>query len=212
MLAWSLAALWDAERIGSIVVAAPPGELEEFRRLCETAVQDLPEDGAGAESPITVVEGGASRAESVAAGLEAVTGDLVAIHDAARPLITAAMVDRAVAMLEDAPGATGAIVAAPVADTLKRSSGGDGSAAIAETVDRRDLWAAQTPQVFRVDQLREAQARAAAEGELESATDEAMLIEALGAQVLICPADGPNLKVTTRDDLEVAEALLAARS
>ncbi len=192
MVAWSLAALGAAESIGEIVIAAPPGFEAEIGELAGGA---------------TVVAGGSTRAESVSLALEAVNGGVVAIHDAARPLVTAALVDRLVARLEGSD-ADGVIAAAPVADTLKRAGEGD---RVERTIDRSGLWGAQTPQVIRADALRRAQESARAAGELEVATDEAWLIEWAGGTVLLEATGAPNLKVTEAADLAVAEALLGAR-
>ena len=153
-----------------------------------------------------MVDGGATRAQSVSNALAAVGTELVAIHDAARPLVTSELIDAVVATLFEDPDAAGAIAATPVADTIKRAK--DGS--VDSTLDRGELWAAQTPQVFRVEELRAAMA-----GDSEriaAATDEAMLIEGAGGRVAIHPAPAENLKVTTPVDLKLAELLLAERS
>jgi 2-C-methyl-D-erythritol 4-phosphate cytidylyltransferase len=142
---------------------------------------------------------------------------LVAIHDAARPLLTPELVEALVAELQASPEAAGVIVAAPVTDTIKRAAAKlesdtsevlDSDLVIERTEDRSELWRAQTPQVFRTEALREA--LAGAEGP-EEATDEAMLVERAGGAVLIHPAEGQNLKVTTLLDLRVAELLLVER-
>ncbi|MDQ3725827.1 MAG: 2-C-methyl-D-erythritol 4-phosphate cytidylyltransferase, partial [Actinomycetota bacterium] len=190
--------------VRSIVVAAPPGHVGEV-----APGHDL-----------EAVAGGATRAQSVANALEAVGTGYVAIHDAARPLLTPELVEALVADLVAAPAAAGVIAAAPVVDTIKRavsSSSGQLSTytvpnrplAIERTEDRSQLWAAQTPQVFRTEALREA--LAAAERP-EEATDEAMLVEGAGGTVLIHPVEGQNLKVTTPLNLRVAELLLAERA
>jgi len=186
MIEWSIDAFRASDSVRSIVVAAPPGHTDEIA-------------GEGIE----VVAGGAMRAQSVANALAAVETEYVAIHDAARPLLTPELVEALVADLVADPEAAGVIAAAPVTDTIKRGSG-----QIMETVDRSELWAAQTPQVFRTDALR--QALAAAERP-EEATDEAMLVERAGGTVLIHPVEGQNLKVTTPLDLRVAELLLQSR-
>lgn len=192
MLRWSLAALEAASAIDRIVVAAPLGSEAEVAALAPG---------------VTVVAGGASRAESVANAIELVEAELVAVHDAARPLLEAELVDRLITRLADAD-AECVIAAAPVADTLKRAGAGG---AVAETVDRSGLWGAQTPQAFRVEALRTAQARAREAGTLGSATDEATLLERAGGTVLLEPTGAPNPKVTDRGDLAVAEALLGLR-
>jgi 2-C-methyl-D-erythritol 4-phosphate cytidylyltransferase len=189
LVEWSIAALRAAAGVRSIVVACPPGHVHEL------GGHDL-----------GVVEGGATRSQSVANALEAVGTELVAIHDAARPLVTPELVDGVVATLLGDDEAAGAIAAVPVTDTIKRAVDG----VVEATVDRGGLWAAQTPQVFRTEAL-----RAALEGDpgaVGAATDEAMLVEAAGGRVLINPAPPENLKVTTPLDLRLAEALLAERS
>ncbi len=189
MVEWSIAAMRAAACVRSIVVACPPGH-----------VHDLGGHDLG------VVDGGATRAQSVANALAAVGTELVAIHDAARPLVTRALVEGVVATLVTAPEADGAIAASPVTDTIKRAEEG----VIEGTVDRVHLWAAQTPQVFRVDALRAA--LDADPAQIEAATDEAMMVEAAGGRVLIHPAPPENLKVTTPTDLRLAELLLSERS
>lgn len=202
MIEWSLDAFRACESVRSIVVAAPPGH-----------VGDLGGHDLG------VVPGGATRAESVANALEAVGTECVAVHDAARPLLTPELVEALVADLDAAPEAVGVIAAAPVADTIKRadknpsaelstSEVSNSALKVLTTEDRSELWAAQTPQVFRTAALREA--LAAAERPQE-ATDEAMLVEWNGGTVLIHPVAGQNLKVTAPLDLRVAELLLAER-
>jgi 2-C-methyl-D-erythritol 4-phosphate cytidylyltransferase len=191
MVEWSIEAFRRAESIDGIVVAAPPGSAEHEH---EFTGEDL-----------FVVAGGEMRAESVRNGLDQVGTELVAIHDAARPLLTAELVEEVIAALVADPGADGAIAAAPVSDTIKRGAAG----AIGETVDRAELWAAQTPQVFRVEALR--RALAADPEAAAAATDEAMLVEAAGGRVLIHPSPTANIKVTTPLDLRVAELLLAER-
>lgn len=204
LVGWSIAAMRAARGVRSIVVACPPGH-----------VHDLGGHDLG------VVDGGATRAQSVANALEAVGTELVAIHDAARPLVAPELVEGVIATLVADPEADGAIAAVPVSDTIKRASrrqmddslpleGHDVPSVVEATVDRGRLWAAQTPQVFRVEALR--RALAADPRQVESATDEAMLIEAAGGRVLIYPAQSENIKVTTPSDLQLAALLLGARS
>ncbi len=208
MIEWSLEALDRSRSIGSIIVAAPAG----FERDAELAASL-----AAPKAELIVLPGGSTRAQSINLALERVGGaGIVAIHDAARPLLSPALVDRVVGRLA-AGGAEAVIAAAPIADTVKRARAprsepeGSDSSTIAETIDRDALWAAQTPQAFGVTALREAQAAALERGDLEQATDEAWLIEQAGGQVLIEETAGMNLKVTTAADLAVAEALLQAR-
>jgi 2-C-methyl-D-erythritol 4-phosphate cytidylyltransferase len=204
MVEWSIAALRAAAGVRSIVVACPPGHVHEL---------------GGPD--LGVVDGGATRSQSVANALAAVGTELVAIHDAARPLVTPELIEGVIATLAAHPEADGAIAATPVADTIKRVAPGDqtrhiskdcgpygvpNASIVAETVDREQLWAAQTPQVFRVEALR--RALDADPAAVEAATDEAMLIEAAGGRVLIHPASPENLKVTTPLDLKLAELRL----
>jgi 2-C-methyl-D-erythritol 4-phosphate cytidylyltransferase len=198
MVEWSIEAFRACESVHSIVVAAPPGHIGDL------AGHDL-----------GVVPGGATRAQSVANALEAVGTAYVAIHDAARPLLTPELVEALVADLDANENAAGVIAAAPVTDTIKRanlqsstSEVQDRKLAIDATEDRSQLWRAQTPQVFQTEALREA--LAAAERP-EEATDEAMLVEVAGGTVLIHPVAEQNLKVTTPLDLRIAALLLAER-
>jgi 2-C-methyl-D-erythritol 4-phosphate cytidylyltransferase len=203
MVQWSIDAFRACDSVHSIVVAAPAGH-----------IHDLGGHDLG------VVPGGQTRADSVANALAAVGTELVAIHDAARPLLASELVEALVADLDAAPDAAGVIAAAPVTDTIKRAASGsrpalttyEGAKAglvVQGTVDRGELWAAQTPQVFRTDALRGA---LAAVEDPRGATDEAMLVEAAGGTVLIHPCGPENLKVTTPLDLWIAERLLAERA
>jgi 2-C-methyl-D-erythritol 4-phosphate cytidylyltransferase len=206
LVEWSLAAFRAAPSVGPIVIACPPGH-----------APDLAGDGDG----VVVVEGGATRAESVSNALAVVETELVAVHDAARPCVTDDLIEDVIAALVADPEAAAAIAAAPVTDTIKRveiagsesqcnafrrSEGRKALQCVERTLDRRRLWAAQTPQVFRVGALREALA-ADAEA-IAAATDEAMILEATGGKVLIHPSPPENLKVTRPFDLRVAELLL----
>jgi 2-C-methyl-D-erythritol 4-phosphate cytidylyltransferase len=173
-------------------------------------------EGAVREGAVAVT-GGTSRTESVAAGLERVRTELVAVHDAARPLVTAELIDDLVAKLLDRPDAAAVIAAAPLTDTVKRAreprrSKGDlprGDPTVAQTVSREHLWAAQTPQVFRTNALHDA--LGTDHKRISAATDEAMLVEEAGGEVLIHPSPPANLKVTTPLDLRIAELLLTDR-
>jgi 2-C-methyl-D-erythritol 4-phosphate cytidylyltransferase len=205
LVEWSLAAFRAAPSVGPIVIACPPGHEYEFGRKLQ------------------VVEGGATRSQSVSNALAAVETELVAIHDAARPLLTPELVEGVLATLLADPEADGAIAAAPVTDTIKAVGfdkaqvegtkdasttkyGGNASLVVGSTLDRGALWAAQTPQVFRVEALRGA--LALGPERVAAATDEAMLVEEAGGRVLIHPSPPENLKVTTPLDLRLAELLL----
>ena len=151
---------------------------------------------------LEVVTGGAERADSVQQGLARVRADVdfVAVHDAARPLIVKDWIDQVFLAAEE-HGA--AILANPITSTLKRV---DATQAIEETVSRANLWAAQTPQVFRRQILLDAFARRGT----YQATDEAELVERIGVSVKIVPGSPLNLKITTPDDFRIAERLLDA--
>ena len=147
-----------------------------------------------------VVGGGATRAESVRRGLSAVPddADVIIVHDAARPLASQALF-RAVIDAVTSGGADGAIPALPVSDTIKVV---DATQTVTATLDRTALVAVQTPQAFGADLLRRAHAAGT------EATDDAALVEALGATVRVVPGDPRNLKITTPADLGTAEHLL----
>jgi 2-C-methyl-D-erythritol 4-phosphate cytidylyltransferase len=149
---------------------------------------------------IEVVEGGRERSESVQKALSRLGAeiDFVAIHDAARPCLIDAWIDRVFAAAESTGAA---MLAVPVTATLKRV-GADH--VIRETVSREGLWEAQTPQVFRRQLLLEAYARHGA----EPATDDASLVERLGHAVTVVPGSSMNLKITSQDDLRLASAIL----
>jgi 2-C-methyl-D-erythritol 4-phosphate cytidylyltransferase len=145
------------------------------------------------------IAGGVARSESVRNALAAAPdADIVVIHDAARPLVTEELVRRCVAAVES--GADGAVAAAPVTDTIKEA---DSSGRVVRTLDRSALWSIQTPQAFRADVLRQALG-----GDVANATDDASLVESLGADVRIVESSARNFKVTWPEDLERAEALL----
>jgi len=184
-----LDALRAAQGVGAIVVAVPPGEEETAGR-----------DG------VEVVAGGASRSESVAAAFARLDAEVVVVHDAARPLVSAELVDAVIAALLDDTEAGVVVAASPVTDTIKQVARGmevDG------TLDRSSLWAAQTPQAFRAEALREALDSTTL---LAQATDDAMLVERMGGRVLLHEAPAENIKVTTPLDLRMAEMLLAERA
>jgi 2-C-methyl-D-erythritol 4-phosphate cytidylyltransferase len=172
------------------------------RVACDGVVLVLTPDAAAWDgAPVdSVVAGGATRAESVRAGLAAVPDDaaVIVVHDAARPLATDSLYRAVIAAVR--AGADGALPGLPVTDTLKRVEGD----AVVATVTRDALVAAQTPQAFRAEALRTAHA---GDGE---ATDDAALVEAAGGKVVIVPGDPANVKLTVPRDFVVAEALLAA--
>jgi 2-C-methyl-D-erythritol 4-phosphate cytidylyltransferase len=151
---------------------------------------------------IEVVDGGAERVDSVAAALALVKpeADYVCVHDAARPCLADAWIDEVFAAAEKTGAA---IVAVPVSGTLKRVGR---ERRIEETVSREGLWEAQTPQVFRRQLLLDAYAKRAA----SRATDDAQLVERLGHPVVVVPGSPMNLKITTKEDMRLAEHALKA--
>ncbi|TML72112.1 MAG: 2-C-methyl-D-erythritol 4-phosphate cytidylyltransferase [Actinobacteria bacterium] len=190
LLAESLERLEASSWIDAIVVVAPPEWEEPAILLAEELV---------ATKVTSVATGGATRAESVRAGLAEVSPDalVVVVHDAARPLLTDAVIGRVLEPLGE--GLDGAVPGLPLADTVKRVRGHE----IVETLDRAELVAVQTPQAFRADVL-----RAAFAGDLAGATDCASLVERRGGRVRVVEGDSQLLKVTTRQDLERVERLL----
>ena len=150
-----------------------------------------------------VVEGGAERQNSVWNGLEKATGEIVAVHDGARPLITSALIEATIASARQ--HGTG-IAATKVVDTIKEATA---DKTVTRTVDRTKLWAVQTPQTIRTDLLRQAYQQVFARGII--VTDEAASVELLGQPVHLVETPFLNLKVTTPGDLATVEALLRAR-
>jgi 2-C-methyl-D-erythritol 4-phosphate cytidylyltransferase len=171
--------------------------LDVLRAEVDQIVVALP---AGCDAPAgcTGVLGGEQRSHSVRNALSASTGDPVVVHDAARPLVTAEIVRACIAGLQ---GVDAAIAAAPVSDTIKE--GGD---LVERTLDRTRLWSIQTPQVFRREVLERALDQD--DAVLAAATDDASLVEMQGGRVRLVPSSPRNFKVTTADDLRLAETLL----
>ena len=176
-----------------VLIAVSPEDLDWFRTRFASQLSHL--------RGVQVVAGGAERADTVEAALREIpeSVELIAVHDAARPLIR----DETIEAVVQAARRTGAAIpATTISSTIKRV---DGSQLITETVSRAGLWAAQTPQIVRHDWLK----RAFAERGSFQPTDEAQLIERLGLPVEVVPGWASNLKITTQDDLDLAEALLA---
>lgn len=175
--------------VGPLVVVVPPFDLEPFRWM-------LDEYGVTA----AVTTGGATRQASVARGLAALPEktDLVLVHDAVRPFVSAAQIT---AVVEAARAEGAAALAVPVADTLRRAEGG----AFGATVEREGLWRMQTPQAARLDWLREAHDSAARDG--FTGTDEVALLQRAGRRVRLVAGDMRNLKLTHPADWALAEAL-----
>lgn len=194
MLLWTAARLCAQPRLREVyVVLAPDDRL--FAGL------DVAPFG-GRLQPLHC--GGETRAHTVANALAAIHSkvrgdDWILVHDAARPCVTVALLDRLIGALCDDD--VGGLLAVPVADTLKRA---DAAQRVAATVSRAGFWQAQTPQMFRYALLR----RALAAAELPAITDEAGAIEALGLQPKLVAGSGENIKVTYPQDFALAEAIL----
>lgn len=196
---WQRAAelFWTRDDVYKLYLVIAPGDREEFRTRFQHLIAF-----ANAE----VIDGGQERFDSVANALARVpeSVDLVAVHDAVRPLAPSGLVD---AVFRAAAQTGAAMPAIPVADTLKRVD--PATHRVLETVPRSGLWQAQTPQVFRRDWLVDAYAR---RHELAaSITDDAQLIESLGHAVTVVPGSVLNFKITTKDDLDLAEAIVKRR-
>jgi 2-C-methyl-D-erythritol 4-phosphate cytidylyltransferase len=179
-----------AELVDGIVVAGPPGHEARVEALLERLGK-----------PVRVVAGGSSRQASAAAALAAAgEAEAVVVHDAARALCRPELFDQCLLELDEVEAVC---VAVRVTDTIKDVE----RDVVHTTLDRARLVAVQTPQAFRTDLYRRAHAAAHTE-----ATDDAALVEAIGARVRVIPGDPANIKVTTPDDLIVAEALLGSRT
>ncbi len=195
VIAWTLEAALAAPAIRWIGIVG-----QEIDREAIMAV------APGAAKPLCWIQGGATRQESVQRGLAGLPdgAEHVLIHDGARCLAEPDLFDRCAQAVREGQAV---IAATPVTDTIKRVNG-DG--VITATPDRAELWAAQTPQAFRVEQLRRGHAEAERQG--WSVTDDASLYERLGWNVQVLDAGPANIKVTTPFDLTVADAVLALRS
>jgi 2-C-methyl-D-erythritol 4-phosphate cytidylyltransferase len=190
LLAPSLERLDASDWVDAIVVAAPPGWEEPAILLAEEL---------GCSKVSSCVTGGATRGESVRLALAEVPQEaaVVLVHDAARPLVEDAVIERVLAALSE--GWDGAVPGLSVADTVKRVEGDR----VVETLDRDELRAVQTPQAFVADVLRQA-----FEGDVTKASDCASLVEARGGRVKVVPGDPGLIKITDPADLERVAALL----
>jgi 2-C-methyl-D-erythritol 4-phosphate cytidylyltransferase len=193
LVAHTLSAFEAVEHISAIILVVPVGREEEFRAIAQNA---------GVSKLTAVVAGGLHRHDSVLMGLKLlpVGIDLVAIHDAARPLITPDLITRS---LEAADREGASAVAAPVTDTLHRI---DGFGFAVGTVDRSSLRAMQTPQVFRAQEI-----MALFDSAEGIPTDEVSVAMAAGKKVFLVEHSEPNIKVTWPQDVVMAEAILLAR-
>lgn len=183
MFQWSIDALRRAG-CSPIVLVVPPGRAPDF---------------VAGWDDLVIAEGGATRRASVASGLDEIGSDHVLVHDAARPLVSEALVRR---VIEGLGSADAVVPGLPVTETLKRAEGD----LVADTVDREGLWSIQTPQGFRTSLLREAHEAAAREG--VDSTDDAGLVERLGKSVHLVPGQLANIKLTYPDDFRLAQTIL----
>jgi len=198
LLSHTLAAFEETSEIDTVILIVPPGR-EEFCRQAVVARE-------GFRKVARIVTGAESRQGSVQAGFRwlAPDIDIVVVHDGARPFVTPALIR---AGIDAAARYGGAVVAIPESDTLKRVSG---EGVVLETVARQQLWRAQTPQAFQRQILQEA--LEFAERYQLTGTDEASLVESVPHQVWIVPGSSWNLKITTPDDLLLAELMVAQRT
>jgi 2-C-methyl-D-erythritol 4-phosphate cytidylyltransferase/2-C-methyl-D-erythritol 2,4-cyclodiphosphate synthase len=192
VLHWSLHQLQASGAVDSLVIVTGREDLERVRVVA-----------APFPNVRAVVEGGAERYDSVQAALAALPAEteIVAVHDGARPLATPALI---ASVIREARVHGAALPATPVSDTLKRSDAGEETR---ETVDRRGLYAVQTPQAFRRGLLVEAYRSAGEAG--FAGTDDASYVERLGHPVRLVPGERNNLKITVQEDLKMAEAILS---
>jgi 2-C-methyl-D-erythritol 4-phosphate cytidylyltransferase len=178
--------------VTEIVLVLDSGSLTQGRELV---------DARGYRKVTHVCPGGKRRQDSVRSGLDALTPcDWLIVHDGARPCLDLPMLERGLAAVQEAGAAVAGV---PVKDTIKVVSD---QGAVVDTPDRKSLWAAQTPQIFRYDLLRDAHDRC-----IEDVTDDAMMVESLGHSVKMFLGSYENLKVTTPEDLILAEAFLKQR-
>ncbi|MBO0860181.1 MAG: 2-C-methyl-D-erythritol 4-phosphate cytidylyltransferase [Chloracidobacterium sp.] len=186
----------ECEEIGAIIVALRLEEIERLERVL--SVHKI-------RKPIRLVAGGAERSDSILNALGAANEfrpEIVAVHDAVRPFVTP---DRISAVIEKAREIGAAILAQPATDTIKEVEDG----LIRRTLDRSHIWRAQTPQAFRYDLLIRANEEAiAADLPGTMVTDDSFLVERLGAPVAIVEGMANNIKITTPEDLMLAERLL----
>jgi len=197
LLSWTLAAAEASRHISWIGIMGQPDDFPDFQAI----LSDL-----SLVMPVELIKGGATRQESVYNGLQALppNADRVLIHDGARCLATPELFDRSAQVLLSCPGL---IVAVPVKDTIKVV---DERRIVRDTPDRRNLWAAQTPQGFEVKLLKQCHQEGRQKG--WEVTDDAALFEKCGLPVQIVEGEETNLKVTTPVDLALAEFILRQRT
>jgi 2-C-methyl-D-erythritol 4-phosphate cytidylyltransferase len=186
--------------VDAVVVVTHPDRVEEYRRVAVEA--------QGVRKVVAVVAGGATRVQSVRAGLAALPEgvDLVAVHDGARAAITPDTITSAFHALASHADVDGVVIGYPCVDTIKEV---DAAGRVVATPDRNRYWMAQTPQVFRASALARAYWRAGIAG--FDGTDDAALVEAVGGTVMMLAGPRTNLKVTVPEDLDMLAAMLTAQ-
>jgi len=199
VLAWSTDAVAAATTVDDIVVVCDPDRVAEYAQVISGALTT--------QKQIRFVAGGASRQDSVEAGIrEADDAAIVIVHDGARPLVSPDIVDAAVGMLRSDSALAGVVVGHPAIDTIKRVDG----SVILETPNRAQYWIAQTPQVFWRATLSDA--LAAARNDDYVGTDDSSLVERMGGRVAMVEGGRDNIKVTVSEDRYFAEHVLDART
>ncbi|MCL2818547.1 MAG: 2-C-methyl-D-erythritol 4-phosphate cytidylyltransferase [Actinomycetia bacterium] len=212
VVAWSTQALCDINEMDEVIVVCDPDRVEEYSSAILTAVSS--------DTPLSFVGGGETRAESVLAGMCAISevdeteknpdmefrDTVIVIHDGARPLATATMMQDALNAYKSDEAADGVVVGHPSSDTLKRVEG----TRVIETPDRSQYWAVQTPQIFTLGTLLDAY-KYAMDHSLE-VTDDSSLVEAYGKRVVMHLGPRDNIKVTCPEDVAFVEAALLARA
>ncbi len=196
VLAMTLSVFEATEIIDEIILVVPSDEIDRARDLV---------DGHSFRKVAKIVAGGATRQGSVSNGLDAMSrdADIAVIHDGARPFVTREIIVRAVNEIKSGHAV---VVGMPVKDTVKTI---DDGGFVTKTLDRQYLWNAQTPQVFKASEIRQAHARAGKIG-LE-ATDDSKLVERLGGTVRMIQGSYENIKITTPEDIRTAEAILLSK-
>jgi 2-C-methyl-D-erythritol 4-phosphate cytidylyltransferase len=193
VLARTLQAMQDCDVVDDVLVVTARGEID----YCwQNIVQAF-----SLSKVAKIVEGGDTRQQSVARGLEVLNCDIVIIHDGARPFVTCEIIEQGVRLL-DQKGCDGAVCAVPLKDTVKLA---DINGVVERTLDRNRLMAAQTPQCFFLSTVKEAYKRAQAEA--FEATDDSMLLERYGYTVQLYQGDYKNIKITTQEDIYIAQAM-----
>ncbi|MCP6762616.1 MAG: 2-C-methyl-D-erythritol 4-phosphate cytidylyltransferase [Fischerella sp. CENA71] len=196
IIAWTLLAAQASDEISWIGIISQPIDWQDFKQI----IADLQ-----LTKPVELIQGGSTRQESVYNGLQSLpaNAEQVLIHDGARCLATPDLLNRCAEAIRQCPGL---IAAVPVKDTIKVV---DENGIIQSTPDRSQLWAAQTPQGFDVKLLKQCHAEGVAQG--WEVTDDAALFEKCGYQVQIVQGEETNLKVTTPQDLAIAEFIFKTR-